>query len=383
MISICGTIINAKYDIQMMVEALHRHNKGTDFEICMTHDDRVDDGSKDLFDTLRKKYDNLVFASNTHQDTVDYLEKLISHYETRGIFREILPGLKDNLLKFEKKELFDHSETFLWLSSGMMYNKAVSVSSGDKLLIGPGDFAYMFRLKELDDYISSHSKNGHFYGKPHAIWARMTNQDKAWLERGVDEVHKGALSNSPDRWDNRNMFKDYLKYPPQLEDFYIPDFRNNKLISWASEDCMNDLKTYCIESITKGGVQHIKGFHGVHTMTRKTYDAIGGFTEEFYGRASADDKMTALGRKFSQGSLPPQFSFAWTVPGEIIPDKGQGYPEDWEELLKAKDPFYETHPIPPHDALVYLHAGVVSDGDMLKLSSSAFNKSSPPLRVVT
>jgi hypothetical protein len=337
----------------------------------LTHDNRVDDGSKEHFAELEAKYSNLTFVEHTHEDTVVYLRKLMDHYEQRGIFSNILPKLKENLDKFERKELFDHSKTFLWLSSGMLYNKAIAASKGDVILVGPADFSYLFRLKDLEAHAKGRARNGHFYGKPNALWARLTNQNKEWLEKLTDEVYRGVgRENELYRWDSRELFKDYLQYPPKLEDFYIPDFRNNKLISWADPDCMTALQTYCVESMTKGGVQNIPGFHGVHVMTRATYDAIGGFTEEFYGRALADDKMTSLGRRFGGAALPSQFGFAWTFPGELLPTHGQGYPDGWQELAKERDPYYGKHPIPPHDTPVYLHDGILPAHEIAALANS-------------
>jgi len=348
MISICGTVLNAKHDFQMMVEALHKHNKGTDFEICVTHDDRVDDGSHEEFKVLEKEYSRLKIFRRTHEDSVEYLKALMNYYSHKGLFKDILPQLRSNLLKYERQELFDHKSELLWLTPGVGYNNSVENSSGEVILVGSTDFAYMFKLRDLEEFILKNKRNGLFYGKLHAIWAAMTNQDVSWVRDAMNEINKGGSSGTDYRWDNQEMY----------------------------------LKTYCIESITKGGVKHIVNFHGSHAMTRKTYDAIGGFTEEFYGRALAEDKMTTLGRKFSQRSLPPQFSFAWTTTGELHPNKGQGYPKDWEETLKAKDPFYETRPIPPIYKPTYLHKDIISNKEAADRSATSFDQSSPTVRIL-
>jgi hypothetical protein len=39
------------------------------------------------------------------------------------------------------------------MSSGLLYNLAVEASSGDTLIITPGDFLYLFSLKELEEYV--------------------------------------------------------------------------------------------------------------------------------------------------------------------------------------------------------------------------------------
>jgi hypothetical protein len=366
----------------MLAEFLHKHNDPNSFELCITHDDRVNDGSSECFEELSSKYSNVKFAKNTHEDAVEWLTKLLDYYESNNLFTPILKGLRENLEKFANKEFFDTEKNFLWLSSGMLYNKAIAISSGDTILVGPSDFTYMLRLSDLEDFVNNKKKDGLYYGKLHAIFARITNQKIDWLTTHVNEIHQGIECNSDFRWDSKEVFKDYLNYPSDLKDYYLPDFKKNEITSLASPDSIEKMYEYSEQAFANRDIQLLPNFHGVHVMTKKTYDKIGGFTEAFYGRALADDKMTKDGMKYNfGGSLPPKFSFAWLATAELGPFRGEPYPDNWEELVRQRDPWYGKHPLNLVD-LRYLHRDLISNADFSKVASEAFLYS-PPIRIMT
>lgn len=381
MISVCCCAINAKWDVELFVEALNAHNDPSTFEICLCHDDRVQDGSREHFEQLQKRHPNLKIIRNTHEDTVDYLRKVMDYYESKGVFDpQFRANLRTNLEKFARKELFDHKKSFLWLTSGLLYNKAVSIASGDVLVITPADFLYLYRLADLSNFVAANTRNGHFYSKPNAIWARVSNQEKEWLENHVKKVHSGIGAREGYRWDNPEPFKDYLKCPPKLSDFYVPDFRNGELLSLSAPDWAK-IYRFNTQSFIDGGVQVIPGFHGMHCMSKKTYDAIGGFTEEYPGRAFPDDKMTYLGRTYGGGHLPYEFSVAWLGSMELPRKDSYGYRDDWQEVLDVADPQWKDHPIPPCHAHVYLHSGILPDHEMIKVLNKNFSVNQKPIRI--
>lgn len=383
MISVCCCAINAKWDVELFVEALNAHNDPSTFEICLCHDDRVQDGSREHFEQLQKRHPNLKIIRNTHEDTVDYLRKVMDHYDSKGIFKaQLRADLRANVEKFARKELFDHKRSFLWLTSGLLYNKAVSISSGDTLVITPADFLYLFRLADLEAFVKVNSRAGHFYAKPNAVWARLNNQDPEWLKNHVDEIHRGIGFREGYRWDSTQLFRDYLRYPPKLSDFSVPDFRHNIIMNLANLN-WGEVYRFNKEAFRDAGVQCIPGFHGYHCMSRKTFDAIGGFTEEWPSRAFPDDKMTFLGRRFPPGhALPHEFSVAWCGQAELCAYLGPGYSENWREKLKEVDPLHEQHPIPSADGPTYLHQGLLSNSQMMEAMNASFNRNAPPVRVV-
>ena len=389
MISICCCAINAKYDVEAFVGLLHIQNPGVDFEICLVHDDRVNDGSVDYLSGVQRKYPNLRIIRSTHDDHVEYLEKLFQYYDRANIFSSSLRAdLRRNVSKIKDKTLPGLDRQFVWLTTGVLYNKAVAMSRGDILIISAADFVYMFGLAEVERLVRTDSRDGHFYGKPNAIFARITNQNPDWLKKHVQDVHDGIGYREGYRWDSTSLFRDYMKCPPNLSELYIPDFRNNILIRLADPDSLSYLKKFSEESIDLGGVQVLSGFHGFHIMTRKSYDAIGGFTEEFFGRAFAEDKMGVCGRRFPPGgALPEEFSVAWCGQYEVLPYHGDGYAPGWQSRVLEVDPYFGKHPIPAMvspmcPGVIYLEEGIMPSGKFQQVCSATFDRNSPPVRIL-
>lgn len=389
MISVCCCAINAKYDVEAFVGLLHLQNPGVDFEICLVHDDRVDDGSSDYLRGVQQKYPRLRISRSTHDDHVEYLEKLFQYYDRANVFSPSLRAdLRHNVAKLKDRSFPGLDRRFVWLTSGVLYNKAVAMSGGEILIVSPADFVYLFGLAGVERLVRTNSRDGHFYGKPNAIFARVTNQDAAWVKEHVQAVHNGIGYREGYRWDSTSLFRDYMKCPPDLSELYIPDFRNNLLIQLARPDSLPGLKRFSEESMALGGVQVLHGFHGFHIMTRKSYDAIGGFTEEFFGRAFADDKMSVCGRKFHPGgALPEEFSIAWCGQYEVLPYHGYGYAPGWQSRLQEIDAHLGRHPIPGvtfsmNPGVLYLEDGVMQSGRFYQVCSSVFNRDTSPVRIV-
>lgn len=381
MISVCVCCTNSRPDIEMFVRALQKHNEGYDFEVVITHDNRVEDGTTETLIQLQTEFDNIKVVTHTNDHTIDYLSRLINHYEKNELFHpQIRIGMKENLELYKKGKLFNPESIFLWLSSGILYNKAVAASEGNIIVVTPGDFFYMFSLQELEVYINANHNRGDFYASPNAIWARLTNQDCFWLQQHVSEVHKGIGFREGFRWDSIELFRDYLRASSNLGYYYIPDFKRNLLMGLMDESCMSNLREYCIDAMHEPGVQSMPGFHGFHAMTRQTYDHIGGFTEEWYGRAFADDKMTTLGNtQHGPRSLPSQFSVAWCGQHEVLPGLGQGYEPGWQDRV-TNLPWARRHPVPPFGQPKYLHDGYIDASRMAQMVNTAFNRAGRPVR---
>ena len=372
MISVCLSSINARWDTEILVRSLCLHNEGTDFEVVIGHDNRVEDGSGEAFAKLSREFPNVKVVTVTPDDTVRYLENVINYYETNSIFTaEIRNGLRNNFQKYRDRGFFNGKGPVLWLTPGRLYNKAVGAARGDVIIVTAGDFLYLFPLAELESYVRSNIHDGHFYAKPNAVWARASNQDRTWLENHLRSNTSG---------DSVELFRDYTRQPHLLSDLYIPDFKRKELICFTDHQCLPRLSRNAIESI-EDGKQHLRAFHGFHVMTRKTFDAVGGFTEEFYGRALAEDKMTRLGGKYSSNLyMPPQFSVAWCGQYEIDPTRGPGYASDWQVQLAKIDPYFGKHPLPGMDNPIYLHDGLLNNSQMSELSSITFSQLAPPER---
>ena len=363
MISVCCCGINDKWDVGCFVDCLAYHNFDTEFEVCFVHDNRVNDGGTEYYRMLSKKYPWFRVVEHTKQDTVDWLEWLLDFYRKNDRFcPAFIDHLQGNLDLFKEDKLFNPSQSFLWISSGILYNKAASIARGDYLLVTPSDFLFLFGLKRLEDYLKGRTTYGFMYTKPNAIWARVSNSPDWWLKEKMEEAHK--IVDAP--WNSKlnSAQRDYLCYPSRPEDLHLVDFRNDQLINFADKDFLPKMKKYTQECFNNPGDQAIAPpFHGVHVISRHSYKALGGFTEEYYGRAYADDKMTRRGIAHADvirinvpQALPTEFSIAWVGQGEYLPDRfTYRTKEESAALLPQMDKYIDRHPIPGRTGHNHLH----------------------------
>lgn len=364
MISVCCCAINAKWDVHCFVETLFEQNKGIDFEVVLTLDNRVLDGSEELFAALSEKYPNFRVVNHSRDDTVRYLQWLMGLYEMRQRFTGDFRGyLLANLIKYMDGSLVDERKEFLWLSSGILYNRAVMAAKSDIVIVTPADFLYLFSLADLENHVRQYMKQGYFYSKPGASWCNVSNAPVDWIKKEVETAYLNNQDPSKPRMNVHNVFRDYLRYPSMPRDLYLADYRNNEVVQFTDPDFFNKMAKYLDECFANPSDQLITDcFHGVHVMTKQSWQHLGGFTEEFYGRAYADDKMTRRGdimhRLFGMPlALPKRFSVAWIGQGEYCPSRLSYYPENHKEVYEKSDPYFGLHPQPVGVAHKQLHEG--------------------------
>lgn len=384
MISICCCTMNSKFDTEMFIRTLKYQNPDTEFEVIVTHDDRANDGSAERFKELEKEFPNVKFITHSHQNTLDYFERTLDYYDQRNLFQ---PHQRDFFRKrfelYKKGELVDNAKGFLWQSSGILYNKAVQASSGDVVIVTPGDFLYLFSLSDIEKYVRERMKNGQFYASPHAIFAKPTNLPIDWLTQHVQDVHNNKHRDPNWRYNSEEVFRDYLRYSPALDDIYIPDFYANKIIKFTDPNFFNEMHRVCTDVAKHNGIQFLPGFHGFHLMTRTTFNTIGGFSEEWFHRAWADDKMTAWGsRIYGHHTMPDHLTVCWTGQYELAEARGPGYPSEWREELPLVDPWYDKHPIPSAYGRTYLYTGLHADWEIGREITKVFSKGTSPVRIV-
>lgn len=363
MISVCCCAINAKWDVECFVRTLAYHNQDTTFEVCFTHDNRVNDGGSKFYAELSRKYPWFHVTEHTKQDTVDWLEWMLERYRQYDRFSALFRQcLEENLRKFKRDELIDPRKSFLWISSGILYNKAISLAQGDYLVVTPADFLYLFQLGDLERHLQSLNRTGLVYAKPNAIWTRISNSPRDWLEQKLIEDRNKTEHPFGSRMADAQ--RDYVRYPSGPEDLYLADFRHGQLINLADPAFFSKMETYTRECFAHPDDQGLgPSFHGIHAMSRSAYKAIGGFTEGFYGRAFADDHMSHSGQQLARMNhrsyeLPQRFSIGWIGQGEYLPGRFSYYePGTYEQLLKTKDEYYGQHPIPGASGWEYLHHG--------------------------
>lgn len=275
MISICTAAIKARSEVQTFVEALEAHNDPDSFEIVLVDDRRFDDGSQETYEYLSERYTNFGYCTHTKVDAIIWLESLLESWSER-MPTEYLSQLVRNLELYKRDELFDPEKKFLWLSSGRLYNRAAELATGDTLIFTPADFLYMFSLAELEQFVNDRTVGGVFYAKPHAAWCKIKRPQRM----------------------TPSLSRTYFVHPEDSSTIPLDD--------------PNLLPLF--KDLLSAGQRHFPvsyGFHGFHVMTRQTYNTIGGFTEETYWRAVADNAMTAHGTGQMNVNLPPHIAVAW------------------------------------------------------------------------
>ena len=363
MISVCCCSINAKWDTKSHIELLFEQNKKVDFEIVLTHDNRVDDGASELYKELSLKYPRLKVVEFTNDEYIKYIRKCINLYKERKDFtKDFIEYIENNINKYEEGTLFDKSKGFLWNSTGVLYNKAISKASGDILLVSGADFLFPIDLEELENYVNSKkTEEGMFYGKPTAVFAQVTNSPEWYIDKMIDEILQDISLKKPSR--KGSLCRDYLRYPSTLDELFIVDFEKKEKISLGNKKLkqwVRDFFSLRNTQINMTSDTIIPIFHGVHVMTKEAYTHLGGFTEEWYGRAFAEDKMTRRATTtFStlHPELPYQFSFLWPGQAETSERLFPYYNKNYIDELKQKDPWFNTHPTPGMFKPTYLHSG--------------------------
>lgn len=344
MISICCCSINSKFETEIFIRALNYHNRDNlNFEICLTHDNRVEDGSAEYFEALQKEFPNLKIITNTDQDTINYLHQVIEYYDFYNMFSvDFRNKLKLNLSLYKAGELLNPSNSFLWLTSSLLYNKAVSISTGDILLITPADYLFTFMIGDLESHvIEFRDQSGLFYGKFNGLANCLSNDTP---DNIIDHLPIG----------DGHISRIYTRYPPTLDNHYFIDHNSQSLVQLSDSGFLQKVIT-SVENLRDNPKIFTPIVHGLHVMTRQMYDIIGGFSEEFYGRAWQDCKMNSLAMRlfWREGSqLPASFSFLWTPQGVF---RELDCDSDIEEI----DNYHEKHPIAGRRGplAAYLHEG--------------------------
>jgi hypothetical protein len=341
-LSVCMCSINSKWEVKNLVDFLFRHNPDVDFEVVVCHDTRVNDGADILFESLHSKYPRFRTVKFTKDNCISWLEKVIAYYEQKRLFREdYIRLLKTNLDKYKNGSFFDETQRFLWISSSVMYNKAIQESKGDILLLTPCDFIYPFKLKNICDEVSG---KRFFFAKPNLFWMNVVNSP-------LDYIKDGKKTN----YFEYALYRDILRCPEfaELKDTYFvapPD----EIISLDDNLVIDKMQRYIHACYPNKG-QWVEKFHGCHLTTRETLNQIGGFNEVWHGRAFGDDWISYYGKnREGYTDLP-----LWFTIGMISSYSFSLFPyykdlAQLGELLKKTDPWYGKHPS-PHTTPVYLH----------------------------
>lgn len=300
MISICCCSSYSKEETETFIRTLALTNPSGGFEVCLVHDNRVNDNSKEYFERLQAEFSFLKVKESTWDDARNYLDLLTKYYDLFGLFSaEFRSHIKSNM----KKDF-----PFLWLSSGWLYNQAVEMSTGGTLIICPSDYLFLFNLLSLEQHVISRAHDDLFYGKLNGLRFPLCNTPVESVIESLDSESIGDFRS----WKNPSYLKRFHERPDKL---FTIDLRNKTPI-YVDENLVPNMKPVLEFEYKNKHQRMLQGVHGLHVMTKKTYNQIGGFTEEWYGRAWSDDKMTSLGvGKYSKGwLLPPEYSFLWCEP---------------------------------------------------------------------
>ncbi len=368
-----------------MLEFLNKHNNPSEFEVCYTWDSRVEDGSREVIEDLKAKYSNFKVVEFNRQDSIDYYSACVEYYKRRNLFPSDFRASLENTLEVYKNGTFPSSSSFMWVSLGPLYNKAIGISSGDILVVAPVDMVHLFSVSDVIHYGRANTdKQGLLYKKPNAIWARITNVPLENIQSKVELVQKQQIGSY--RWDHPNLFLSLFHTPCELKDIYLPNFAGNRITSLADPNIYSEMTAYCqdIINLRPTETQWLQTFHGFHIMSRKFYNKIGGFTEEYYYRALPDDKMTYHGRAYNSPETPAHISTGWTGHFAYEPERLE-YPADHAQQYQTKESHSNIHMSRSSGFKGFsLHSAGYTDSYVHgTLLPQTFSITKPPVRLVT
>lgn len=371
-----------------MLEYLHQHNNPEDFEVCYTWDSRLEDGSREVLEELKTRYLNFKVTEFGKQDATNYFDSCLSYYDSRNIFpSSFRSNLRETLELYKGGEYPEVSNSFLWVSLGPLYNRAIQISSGDILVVAPVDMIHLFTVKDIYSEVitnKEYCKTGRFYKKPNALFTRITNLPKEVIEFRMAQVQQGQVASY--RWDHPDLFLSLFHTPSDLKDVYLPHFAGNRSTSLDDPNFPNEARSYCkdVINLRPTETQWLQQFHGFHIMSKKFYDKVGGFTEEYYYRALPDDKMTYHGRAFNSCEMPAHMSTGWVGHFAYEPDR-LSYPPNHVETYRAKEPYADVFLSRQGSSKGYaLHSRSYTDSYVHQtLLPQFFSTTKPPVRLVT
>jgi len=197
----------------------------------------------------------------------------------------------------------------------------------------------------------------------------------------VDYIKK-QLEKKPEDMSIKRFIREGYFAPTHISNYHFIDLVNDRFTSLADPKFFEMAEGWVNWAHANSNkVTSTRIFHGYHMMSRKFWEDIGGFTEEFYGRAFADDKMGALGEHQNvlhcYRSSPPWMTIAWTGDHKVEASYLDDHVPNWKQILLKKDPKAFSHP--EGHSHYHLHRGFPDEKYASKIQE-LFNRTTPPVR---
>lgn len=283
MISIVTSIYNAKLDFLQFLRQVQATNDFDDFEFIIVHDDRVDDGSRNLLEQLSKDYSNIkIVAHVTKEET---LARIYSIYESRKdkLIPEIINRSFYYIKKYEENEI-DSSKTEFWISPVHFLDAAANQATGDFILITPCDRLIGFSLKELETWAKPLVKDGHFYTRLPLLHLNVTNipyEEARELDIKYDAVSNIIRSHSHYTF---LLTRKYPLFSENLDKYWVKYPLGDGFSSLGASNLFSEIKRTANHEKVDRLVPLVHKHHGLHFMTKKTWEASGGYALDFLSK---------------------------------------------------------------------------------------------------
>lgn len=348
MLTIVTALHNDWFDFDQMVRHLHEHNNAADFEICVFHDDREQDGSADRLTVLKSEFSNIKSVSHDKTVTIAWVRSILSTRE--GTWdADVLTELNNNLDKYEAGTLLDSTKELLVLDETARYQAAVDLATVDTpLLFLPQGCLLGCSVSDLEQYVTDNlQQGGHFYSRLNEVYMQATNLGLDSITKAQKELeglgttylssHAGLLDD-----EDYELRRDYCHWTTDLSKYFLVDPEGRSPVAFNDTDFLSKVGTICNEIVTSGKLPFEWASNKNHLMSRATYNTLGGFYQSVYEVSGSDWKMEEDARPYFVQELPAQFVLINMSPHKV-------YDLSIEDAIKvslAIDPSAYSHPLP-------------------------------------
>lgn len=342
MISIVTSVCNAKLDFDQFVRQLHELNDPQGFEIVVAHDDRVNDGSGTYLALLAREFPAVrVVYTHTKTDAVSRVRAVLESRKDQ--MDEVLRGMMlETLNKYESGEEWDGTREYLWLSPSYLLGQAADAALGDYILITSCDWLSGFRLADLENAAISHTTDGYFYARLPLMMANITNEPEETVERQWQDMrNKGPTQriSSHSGYSLGMAQRCYDLFSKTVGDYRLVDPRNGSQIRLDAYGFVDNVDAIRGAAVPGQLVPLCQEYTGLHLISKKVWEASGGYPTDILGRCTAEDVLIGRCAPWYHGNVLADFP--------MLNARRHGIPGNADQAAcLAVDPQVMRHPIP-------------------------------------
>jgi len=345
MISIVTSFLNCRFDFEQLVRQLHQLNDPTAFEICVCHDNRVDDDSADALAALCSEFDNVKACSWDQKDMEDYLTGVLA---ARGQHwpADVLASMQERLVQFKAGTLCDPTKSVLWVSPAPLLTAAAGLATGDYLLFLPADTLLGFRLADLEAWAATKIIDGALYAPLNVAMLASSNLEEERLhaellliKQQIEARRLKVESSSV----HPGIFRVYERWNSDLNTCRIVAGPQETAVTLTDAQFVTSMALRFDYLAIKEPKLYRHSLNGYHLVSRQTWAATG-FPAHGFERDVPFVVLTKSLASANVGQMPTVFS-------AILSKNHTAVVKDACVTVDAK---HDKHPLPGFSSPTYL-----------------------------